>query len=42
MRMCESSSAKAIVETATEVNHPRLKAEAFDGRRKSQVYQTEV
>jgi hypothetical protein len=24
------------------VNHPRLKAEAFDGRRKSQVYQTEV
>ncbi len=26
----------------TIVNHPRLKAEAFDGRRKSQVYQTEV
>jgi hypothetical protein len=24
------------------VNHPRLKAEAFDGRRESQVYQTEV
>jgi hypothetical protein len=24
------------------VNHPRLKAESFDGRRKSRVYQTEV
>jgi hypothetical protein len=25
-----------------KVNHPRLKAKAFDGRRKPPVYQTEV